>query len=54
MATQAELTVDGGAERRSVIGTIGGWLASRDLRALTALRRRPSLANRAKPGWRNW
>ena len=33
MATQAELTVDGGAERRSVIGTIGGWLASRDLRA---------------------
>ena len=34
MATQAELTVDGGgAERRSVLGTIGGWLASRDLRA---------------------
>ena len=33
MATQAELTVDGGAERRSVLGTIGGWLGSRDLRA---------------------
>ena len=27
MATQVELTVDGGAERRSVLGTIGGiWL----------------------------
>ena len=33
MATQAELTVDGGAERHSVLGTLGGWLGSRDLRA---------------------
>ncbi len=32
MATQIELAVDGG-ERRSVLGVIGGWLGSRDLRA---------------------
>ena len=33
MATQAELMIDGGAERRSVLGMIRGWLTSRDLRA---------------------
>jgi ABC-type uncharacterized transport system permease subunit len=33
MAAQVEMAVDGGGERRSVLGTMVGWLQSRDLRA---------------------